>query len=100
MRTSPIVGDKAWFGPRRLGWGLEPVSPEGWIVVFGVAGLVMALRRYQLRSAWFRYPMLGAFLVLAVLKGTAPGGPAARFDFEEGKLATLRARTEPAAGSD
>jgi Domain of unknown function (DUF222) len=32
MRTRPILGRKAWFGPRRMGWGLSPVTPEGWAV--------------------------------------------------------------------
>src|ERR1019366_1097023 len=25
VRTAPLIGRKAWFGPRRFGWGLDPV---------------------------------------------------------------------------
>jgi hypothetical protein len=35
-----MVGRKAWVGPRRLGWGLAPVSPEGWAGV--AAGVLLA----------------------------------------------------------
>jgi len=87
MRTSPVVGDKAWFGPRRLGWGLEPVSSEGWIVVFAFGALSLALRRFSAGSRPLKYLLIGGFLILAALKGTAPGGPAARSDFEARKAA-------------
>ncbi len=53
MRTTPLIGRKPWFGPRRSGWGLAPISWEGWALT-------------------------GAFVVLAFLKGTSPGGAKAR----------------------
>jgi len=42
MRTTPLIGPKAWFGPRRFGWGLEAVSVEGWVLtaMIIVAGLL------------------------------------------------------------
>jgi hypothetical protein len=100
MRTTPIFGKKVWFGPRRLGWGWEPVSPEGWFTTFAIVALSMGLRRAKLRSAWLKYGLGGGFLLLAFLKGTAPGGPSARSDYEAGKLAALQATTPQAAESD
>jgi hypothetical protein len=88
VRTSPVVGKKAWFGPRRLGWGLEPVSLEGWLVTFAFAGGTIAVRRVKADSRWARYAMLGAFLLFAVLKGSAPGGPGARSDFDAARFTT------------
>jgi hypothetical protein len=43
MRTEPVLGRKAWFGPRRLGWGLSPVSPEGWTVTAVAIAAVVVL---------------------------------------------------------
>jgi hypothetical protein len=91
VRTSPLVGSKAWFGPRRLGWGLEPVSPEGWLITFAFAGAAMVARRYKVGPGWARHVALGAFMLLAVMKGSAPGGPAARSDFDAARLAALPA---------
>lgn len=75
MRTSPLLGQKAWFGPRRFGWGLGPRSPEGWIVaatatIAGVAAAVRWPNRPVLRSL-----PVATFIAVAILKGTSPGGP-------------------------
>ena len=94
MRTSPVVGKKAWFGPRRLGWGLEPVSLEGWLVTFAMAAAAMAMRRSNVSSRWARYAMLGAFILFAVLKGSAPGGPGARSEFDTARVATRTSSEE------
>ena len=87
VRTSPLVGSKPWFGPRRLGWGLEPVSPEGWLVTFAFAGVAIAARRFKVGPGWARHVVLGVFILLAVMKGSAPGGPGARSDFDAARLA-------------
>jgi hypothetical protein len=77
MRTKPIVGRKAWFGPRTLGWGWGPIAWEGWVASVAFIAIV------------FAYPVVfgdahrdlvalgatGALLVLCLVKGTAPGGP-------------------------
>jgi hypothetical protein len=86
VRTSPVLGSKAWFGPRRLGWGLEPVSPEGWLVTLAFAGVAIAARRYKVGAGWARYVVLGVFMLLAVMKGSAPGGPGARSDFDAARF--------------
>jgi hypothetical protein len=86
VRTSPLIGRKAWFGPRRLGWGLAPVAPEGWAVVAaGAAVAVVARARGGGRAA--QVSVLTALLLVVVLKGTAPGGPLARRRFEEARRA-------------
>jgi hypothetical protein len=87
MRTSPIIGRKAWFGPRRFGWGLEPVSAEGWLVTFLFAAVSILVRRQKLGPRWLRYALGGGFLALAVLMGSAPGGAGARSDFDAARAA-------------
>ena len=86
MRTTPLIGTKAWFGPRRLGWGLAPVSPEGWAVTAVATGLSLVVRKKDggLRA---RLALVAALLLVVVVKGTAPGGPAARRAFEEARRA-------------
>jgi hypothetical protein len=82
MRTSPLIGRKAWFGPRRVGWGLGPVSPEGWILTLAFTSLALATRKRKGDLQWLKYPIVGGFLLLAILKGAAPGGARARVDFD------------------
>jgi hypothetical protein len=68
-----------------MGWGLEPVSTEGWIVTLAFAAVAFFIRRTRLGPRWVRYAMGGAFLLFAFLKGSAPGGAGARADFEAAK---------------
>jgi hypothetical protein len=82
VRVSPIVGDKAWFAPRRLGWGLSPVSPEGWLVTVAVVALSVIAKRRDDLPAWFGPALMAPFIVLLLLKGTSPGGPRARSEFD------------------
>lgn len=70
-----MLGRKAWFGPRRMGWGLSPVSPEGWAAtLMGAAGAVCvaALTR---NKWWISLAVVAALLLVVFLKGTSPGGP-------------------------
>jgi hypothetical protein len=69
------VGRKAWFGPRRLGWGLAPASPEGWAVSAGAAGAAVALAVLGKHTRWTAILVVVALLVVVFLKGTSPGGP-------------------------
>ena len=84
MRTTPLIGSKVWFGPRRLGWGLSPVSPEGWAVSAAFIAVHTLARR---RGAGWRArgAMAAAFLVVVALKGTAPGGFRARRVLDEAR---------------
>jgi hypothetical protein len=34
---------RPWFGPRRYGWGLTPVSWEGWLLTAAYTAAVFAL---------------------------------------------------------
>jgi hypothetical protein len=86
MRTAPLIGNKAWFGPRRFGWGLGPVSAEGWILtaITGLLGIIADRRDASLAK---RGLLLATVILIALLKGTAPGGPKARRAFEEARRA-------------
>jgi hypothetical protein len=75
MRTKPLVGQKAWFGPRRLGWGLAPASPAGWAVTAATVAAAIALATADHHQPWISALAVAAFLVVVILKGTSPGGP-------------------------
>jgi hypothetical protein len=51
--------------------------------------LALSSRQRKADPAWIRYVLVGAFLLLAVLKGTSPGGPRARANFEAASAAGL-----------
>lgn len=69
------MGRKAWFGPRRLGWGLGPVSPEGWAVsgIAVVAAVVVLM--VDRHSRWEAFIVVIVLIAVTILKGTSPGGP-------------------------
>lgn len=74
MRTRPVLGRKAWFGPKRTGWGWRPVSPEGWVVsLVGIVAIVCTavLARHDW---WVTLMVAVALLIVSFLKGTSPGG--------------------------
>jgi hypothetical protein len=75
MRTTPLVGRKAWFGPRRFGWGLGPASPEGWAVVVIGAVAAIGLATLDKHSRWTAIIVVVALIAVTFLKGTSPGGP-------------------------
>ena len=82
VRTKPLIGRKAWFGPRRLGWGLSPITAEGWaVLVIGLgAGILLIIidRRYL----WLGLIVVAVTVAIAFLKGTSPGGPGAWEEFQ------------------
>ena len=81
MRTTPLIGTKPWFGPRKFGWGLEPVSPEGWLVTAVIVGAGLAEKGHDERHVYTR-PISLLALLLTILKGTSPGGRKSRRRFE------------------
>ena len=85
MRVTPVVGRKVWFAPRRIGWGLSPVSVEGWAVTVGMVGVSMVAARRKELPGWSPHVLMVMLLILTVLKGTSPGGAGARSKFEEAK---------------
>jgi hypothetical protein len=70
-----VVGRKAWFGPRRLGWGLSPIAPEGWAVTLVALAAAAGLAVLARHDRWAALALVAALLVIVFLKGTSPGGP-------------------------
>ena len=85
MRTTPLIGGKAWFGPRRFGWGLAPVSPEGWAVTGVAVAAVVVTAALSRSHAWIILAIVAALLIVAILKGTSPGGPTAFEEYQNRK---------------
>jgi hypothetical protein len=82
VRTKPLIGRKAWFGPRRLGWGLAPVTAEGWAVVVIAIAAVIVLTTVDRHSRWLALIAVAVLLIFTFLKGTSPGGPGAWEEFQ------------------
>jgi len=46
--------NKPWFGPKRIGVGISPVSWEGWICALAFIALLAALPAiFQMHKFWF-----------------------------------------------
>ena len=63
-----MTKDDAWFRPKRFGWGMTPVTWQGWALTIGGMIAVIALMRSPLPD-WVRGG--GAMLVLAGLIAVA-----------------------------
>jgi hypothetical protein len=75
VRTKPIIGRQAWFGPRRWGWGLGPVTGAGWaVMVTGLAATIVLAVTVR-RAPWVCLIPVAAMLAVIFLKGTSMGGP-------------------------
>ena len=85
MRTKPVIGRKAWFGPRRLGWGLGPASAEGWAVTGAGVAIIIGLAISLRRDRWTSLLVVAVLLVIVFLKGTSPGGPREWEEFQQSK---------------
>jgi hypothetical protein len=85
MRTKPLLGTKAWFGPHRLGWGLSPASAEGWLATAIAVAAIVGLGVAGHRDRWIAPLVVILFLAIVFLKGTSPGGPRAWEEFQASK---------------
>ena len=85
MRTAPVLGSKAWFGPRRLGWGLSPVSAEGWAVTAVAIAAIIGLAALGRHHWWLSLLVVIVLLAVVFLKGTSPGGPEQWREFQASK---------------
>lgn len=78
MRTTPLIGRKVWFGPRRSGWGWSPATGEGWAVL---AGGVVAAIALAATVPWAPPTAAAVMLAVIYLKGTSPGGTDQWYEF-------------------
>ena len=75
----PRLTREPWFGPKTVaGWGWTPVTWQGWLATALLIILVLvALTLLRGTAAAFIVVALlvAAYVALAALTGTAPGGP-------------------------
>ena len=83
MRTKPLIGRKAWFGPRRFGWGLSPVSIEGWLLT--LAAFAVGVAADKKGNNTLKQRVMPAIVVIILLKGTSPGGRRRRREFDRAR---------------
>ena len=69
-----MLGRKAWFGPRRMGWGLSPMSAEGWAVTLVAVVAAICVATLTRHVWWIALAVVVALLIVVFLKGTSPGG--------------------------
>ncbi len=70
------ITKKAWFGKKYIGWGLRPVSPEGWLATLVFLGMVVADVIYFKKSIFgivVAVALIVIFIVFAILTGDRPG---------------------------
>jgi hypothetical protein len=58
-----------------MGWGLAPVSPEGWAVAAVAIVLAVVLGVADKRHWWVALIVVVVLIAVTFLKGTSPGGP-------------------------
>jgi hypothetical protein len=78
MRTTPLVGRKAWFGPKPGAWGWQPCCWQGWVMLFGWSATFLAVLEFRDQSpiagiAWM-VAMATLLIDVCILKGSSPGG--------------------------
>lgn len=88
MRTTPLVGRKTWFGSRGFGWRWEPTSWEGWVSSLSVFALAIwpMLSADVAMQAARPVAVCALLLVLCAMKGTSPGGPNTKAEYERLRL--------------
>ena len=54
-----------WFGPKRIGWGIRPIHPMGYLVlVLTIAGLIFGFHLITVGASQFFGIMFGFFSIL------------------------------------
>jgi hypothetical protein len=79
VKNMKRITKKAWFGKKIIGWGIRPVSLEGWLVTAVFLIAIFANLAYNKKTAT-GYVILAAiliiFFIIARLTGDAPGSEA------------------------
>lgn len=70
------ITKKAWFGKKFLGWGIRPVSLEGWLVtiVFLIAVFINSTYNNRTTTGYVILAVLVIiFFIISRLTGDVPG---------------------------
>jgi hypothetical protein len=65
-----------------MGWGLGPVTVEGWAVLVIGIGAAVGVASVDRHSRWLGLIVVAALLAVTFLKGTSPGGPDAWEEYQ------------------
>jgi hypothetical protein len=65
-----------------MGWGLSPVTVEGWAVVAVGVVAAIVLASVDRHARWLGLIVVAVLLAISFLKGTSPGGPDAWEEFK------------------
>ena len=69
------MAGRPWFAPRRIGWGLKPVSWQGWLLTVAYIAIVIVAAHWLAGpQPWIFWTVLAAttvvyFLVAILTKG-------------------------------
>ena len=72
MRTRPLLGRNAWYGPAAGGHGHSPASPEGHAAVLVASAAAVYLA--QAGQVLATVVVVVALMIIVLVKGTPPGG--------------------------
>ena len=70
------ITKEPWFGEKYIGWGLKPVTWQGWVVTLILLLIILLDARYFLNTTLFVIILIAAvigYLVVAFLTGGKPG---------------------------
>ena len=70
------ITSKPWFGKKYFGWGLRPISWEGWLVTFAFLIIVIIDAIYFKKSLLtfvIFFVAIIVFILMAILTGDKPG---------------------------
>ena len=71
-----MITKRAWFEPKRIGWGWRPVSWQGWLITVVFAAVVIAACVAfggTPTTFYVSVAAVAALVLVCLLTGTGPG---------------------------